>query len=83
MQKKNGKKRLMYQKIFVSTGADGNGRPKVATTNCDSNVDKVELKFHGSLSFLLNLVRGPIQNAFKGVLNKQVCFYHPFHLTTK
>jgi len=59
--------------VSVTLGKDGTGHPTIRTTNCNSDISHLNVKFHGGASWLYNLFSSSIEHSLKGALNKMLC----------
>ncbi|XP_052818948.1 bactericidal permeability-increasing protein-like isoform X1 [Mya arenaria] len=59
--------------IAINIGADKDGRPRMQSAKCTCSVGGVDIKFHGGMSWLYNLLKGKVENAVKKSLPPQIC----------
>lgn len=62
--------------LIVSVGVSAAGRPEIELRKCTSNVDSVDVDFHGGGAvkrWIYNLFRGLIGRKMKSKLNKMLC----------
>ncbi|XP_052230037.1 lipopolysaccharide-binding protein-like isoform X2 [Dreissena polymorpha] len=59
--------------LSIDVGVDASGRPSISTRKCSSSVGSVNIKFHGSIAWLLNLLKGQVEKTIRNALPTQMC----------
>ncbi|XP_053402846.1 lipopolysaccharide-binding protein-like [Mercenaria mercenaria] len=60
-------------RLGVDIGKGDNGRPSIAARGCSSDIDHVDLKFHGGMSWLYNMFKRNVGGIIKTVVFEQMC----------
>ena len=55
---------------------DDNGQPTIYSTGCSTEIDHVDVHFHGGLAIIYNLFRGHVGDWAKRRIKDIVCSKH-------
>ncbi|KAM6248348.1 bactericidal permeability-increasing protein-like [Porphyrio hochstetteri] len=63
----------LAMEVVLGVGVDGDGRPVVWNSSCDTHGTHLHMEFHSGHSWLYNLLAPLLQRSLRKELNKQLC----------
>ncbi|KFP31128.1 Bactericidal permeability-increasing protein, partial [Colius striatus] len=63
----------VYIKVNLKLSSDGSGKPTISSSNCNTRISRVRVRFSGRLGWLYNLFHSTIESRFRKLLESKVC----------